>query len=404
MHLHPATLLAAAVASFLLSAASASPSVPEPSEVLVVSNRAHPWSGDVADAYLHARQIPAEQVVVIDLPPTPLVSREVYQQRIEGPVARWLRTHDAFDRIRFIVLVPGVPLRVTGTRGRQGSTASVDSELALLYRRMTGTPVASTGFIENPYFSAGALDAPRPFDHQHYDIYLVTRLDGRTAADATALISRGAIRPTRFSVVVDGRPRAASGAEATWLAEVPARVQAAQPAARVLADESAAPIAGEVEVTGYASWGSNDVQARVPPVSFGAGAIASSFMSSDARTLESPPPGWVPGTWERPGSFFAGSPEALAADWLQAGLTGLGAQVTEPYLDGAFRPATLQEAWVRGYTLAESFYLALPYLSWQAVVFGDPLARGTDGPAPAAEVPTAGDTSGVTPFVARSAA
>jgi Tfp pilus assembly protein PilF len=94
--------------------------------------------------------------------------------------------------------------------------------------------------------------------------------------------------------------------------------------------------------------------------------------------MAAPPANWLPGTWNDPAGYFAGSPEALAADWLAAGLTGLGAQVNEPYLDGAFRPATLQEAWARGYTLAESFYLAMPYLSWQAVVFGDPLARASE--------------------------
>jgi Tfp pilus assembly protein PilF len=101
-------------------------------------------------------------------------------------------------------------------------------------------------------------------------------------------------------------------------------------------------------------------------------------MSSDARTMAEPPAGWTPALWSEQEMYFAGSPEALAADWLAAGLTGLAAQVSEPYLDGAVRPATLHEAWARGYTLAESFYLAMPYLSWQGVIFGDPLARAME--------------------------
>jgi Tfp pilus assembly protein PilF len=47
--------------------------------------------------------------------------------------------------------------------------------------------------------------------------------------------------------------------------------------------------------------------------------------------------------------------------------------VAEPFLDGAIRPDVLFPAYVSGMNLVESFYLAMPYLSWQSVVFGDPL-------------------------------
>jgi tetratricopeptide (TPR) repeat protein len=47
--------------------------------------------------------------------------------------------------------------------------------------------------------------------------------------------------------------------------------------------------------------------------------------------------------------------------------------VNEPYLDATIRPQILFPAYVSGFTLAESFYLAMPYLSWQTIVVGDPL-------------------------------
>lgn len=346
--------------------------------VLVVANARHPWSTRVAEQYLAARGLPASQLLTIDVSPDATVTHEVYQQAIERPVMVWLRTHDALDRTHIIVLGPGLPLRIAGTPGRNGTAGSVDSELAVLYRRLTGASVAAGGFVENPYFSPVPLVTPRPFDRAKYDVYLVTRLDGRTETDALALIARGAVRPSKFVLAIDGRPAGASGPEARWLTEVGPRVHAVQPDARILSDASSDLLGNIDGVTGYASWGSNDSRTRVPPVTFGSGAIASSFMSSDARTMAQPPAAWTPGLWSEPSSYFAGSPEALAADWLAAGLTGLAAQVTEPYLDGTVRPATLHEAWARGYTLAESFYLAMPYLSWQGVVFGDPLARAVE--------------------------
>jgi hypothetical protein len=42
-------------------------------------------------------------------------------------------------------------------------------------------------------------------------------------------------------------------------------------------------------------------------------------------------------------------------------------------LSGCARPDYLLPAYYQGRNLAESYYLALPFLSWQGVVLGDPL-------------------------------
>jgi tetratricopeptide (TPR) repeat protein len=54
-------------------------------------------------------------------------------------------------------------------------------------------------------------------------------------------------------------------------------------------------------------------------------------------------------------------------------VTGVAGHVAEPFLDGAIRPDILFPAYVAGFNLIESFYLAMPHLGWQTVVFGDPL-------------------------------
>jgi len=58
---------------------------------------------------------------------------------------------------------------------------------------------------------------------------------------------------------------------------------------------------------------------------------------------------------------------------VRAGLTGVSANVAEPYLDATIRPQILFPAYLAGFNLAESFYLAMPFLSWQTIVLGDPL-------------------------------
>jgi Tfp pilus assembly protein PilF len=47
--------------------------------------------------------------------------------------------------------------------------------------------------------------------------------------------------------------------------------------------------------------------------------------------------------------------------------------VAEPYLNATIRPDILFPAYLSGFNLAESFYMAMPFLSWQTVVIGDPL-------------------------------
>jgi Flp pilus assembly protein TadD len=58
---------------------------------------------------------------------------------------------------------------------------------------------------------------------------------------------------------------------------------------------------------------------------------------------------------------------------IKAGVTGIAGHVAEPFLDATIRPEILFPAYVAGFNLVESYYLAMPYLSWQTVVVGDPL-------------------------------
>ena len=66
------------------------------------------------------------------------IERAVFDAQIQTPIADWLRKNSAQDRILFIVLTKGIPLRVRKTTGRGGTMASLDSELTLLYRRLEG--------------------------------------------------------------------------------------------------------------------------------------------------------------------------------------------------------------------------------------------------------------------------
>jgi Tfp pilus assembly protein PilF len=96
------------------------------------------------------------------------------------------------------------------------------------------------------------------------------------------------------------------------------------------------------------------------------------FVSSDGRTFNEPPTVWKP-SGPGGGPIFAGSFQSLAGDLIRDGITGVAAHVDEPFLDATIRPQVLFPAYVAGFNLAESFYLAMPFLSWQTVIIGDPL-------------------------------
>ena len=88
-----------------------------------------------------------------------------------------------------------------------------------------------------------------------------------------------------------------------------------------------------------------------------------------------PPDNWNITNWKDEAHFFAGSPQSLTADFIHEGATGASGHVYEPYLALTPRPDFLLPAYLSGRNLAESFYLAIPALSWQNIVVGDPLCR-----------------------------
>jgi uncharacterized protein (TIGR03790 family) len=367
-------ILGLAVAAFALLLSSVA-SAQDGTNVLVVVNEASEPSGRVAAHYLRVRAIPPENVVRLKTETSDDITRAQYEGEIERPIAEWLTRQSAQDRILYIVLTKGIPLRVRGTAGRKGTTASVDSELTLLYRRLAGTRDTTVGPVANPYFrGTRPLAESRPFSHAEHDLYLVSRLDGFSEADAIALIDRGASPARTGDFLLDQRGTLDRIAD-PWLQATADTLVAAGYKDRVVLEPSSVSLTNRSDVLGYSSWGSNDpgIRRRQLGLRFVPGALATMFVSTDARTMQEPPESWLPGDGGNPKGSFAGSSQSLTGDLIREGITGVAGHVAEPFLDGAIRPDILFPAYVAGFNLVESFYLAMPYLSWQAVVFGDPL-------------------------------
>jgi len=344
--------------------------------VLLVVNSTSAASGSVSRYYAERRGVPQDNVCSITTPATESISRADYVAQIEQPIWQCISSLRAHDRILYIVLTKDVPIRISGTGGRAGTNASVDSELTLLYRRRTGQQAPVAGFVPNPYYAgSGPIAGIKPFSHELQDIYLVTRLDGFTVQDAIGLVDRATTPSRDGRFVLDERAALIDSGGDRWLRSAAERLREQGLGDRVVLDESTKVLTKEAGVLGYYSWGSNDpaIQIRDFEMQFVPGAIAGMFVSTDGRTFKEPPAGWRPSNDGRRESIFGGSHQSLVGDLIRAGVTGAAGHVDEPFLDATIRPEILFPAYASGRNLAEAYYAAMPYLSWQTLVIGDPL-------------------------------
>jgi uncharacterized protein (TIGR03790 family) len=340
--------------------------------VALVINDTSPESVRIGEHYISRRGIPGTHVVKISVPADETIDRPRYTRDIEAPIAKALSSAGLQDRVLYIVLTKGLPLRITGTGGQQGTSASVDSELTLLYRRMTGRPVPPAGPIDNPYFSEAPGQAAVPFARREHDIYLVTRLDGLSVDDVIQLIDRGIGPSLAGGIVFDQRGDARAAVADRWMTEAAEAIETLAADRPTIVEQTLRPVEVTSTTFGYFSWGTADPALRETQLTlpFSPGSIAATLGATDAATF----------------TRSDKAPRPFAGDLIRAGATGVGANVAEPYLRSSLRPQVLFPAYLGGLPLAEAFYRAVPHLGWQTVIIGDPLVRPFGKSIPLAEL------------------
>ncbi len=374
--------------------------------VLVVRNGHSPTSCAVADDYARRRGV--RQVLTVECQDAALGwAQETmrfadFAQRIEIPLRTWLAAHDGID---FIVLTKGLPIRLADAPDLRGGTGrfSLDSRLAALdYDRTAGA--VGLHLVDGQWQGAAWANrywnAAVPFSHAAHGGYLVTRLDGYTAADAQALVTRALAAeqpeaPRDGAILLDVCPSFGLGDPSTVPYQVP--LGAAPPAGKLLrvvdelpyqafnADlrvaaerlqgrgvkvelaQGAAFVGQRDNLRGYCSWGSNDSRyaaAAYHSLRFAPGALAETAVSTSARTFLPTKGG-----------------QSLIADLIAQGVTGVKGYTDEPLLQAVASPSILFDRYTRGWTLAESCYAASRFVGWQDIVIGDPICRPYTGSA-----------------------
>jgi uncharacterized protein (TIGR03790 family) len=342
--------------------------------VLLVVNDASQLSRDIGRYYSARRGVPPGNVCHIRTVADEEIARAQYNQEVAQAIAACLTRNRLTEQILYIVMTGGCPLKIPGSGGIQGDYAAVDSELTLLYTDLKlGKPHPIAGPALNPFF--GRREAK--FTHPDFPIYLVTRLAAYDLEGVKAIIDRSLRAANQGKFVIDMKSPAPAEGD-SWLHQAANLL----PKDRVTLDASQKVIYDQTGVIGYAGWGSNDPNRHRRFLGFQwlPGAIATEFVSTNARTFRRPPESWNISDWKSKQLWFAGAPQTLTADYLLEGATAATGHVDEPFLSMTPHPEYLLPAYFSGRNLAESYYLSIRALSWQNIVIGDPLcALGPPG-------------------------
>lgn len=349
-------------------------------EVLVLYNKADAESARLAEAYKDARDIPATQVLGLEMPLEADISRAEYEQSILAPLRQhfesrgwWKRSRDAkgllvpsSNRIRVIVLMRGVPLRIKPTPtsstndGETPSTdpisprdeACVDSEIAMF--GVEGLP--AKGVLKNTFFDSKTplSEANAPY------LVLTSRIDAPEYGTCKRMISESVETEEHGlwgRAYVDIANKFPQGDQ--WLSEIVARnTRTGIPTVTDRFNDTLPKNHPMTEASIYYGWYDTDVSGPFlnPGFLFRPGAVAVHLHSFSAEQLKDAHRNWC-------------------APLLARGAAATVGNVYEPYLHLTHHFDILHDRLLKGWTFAEAAWASMPVTSWQGVVLGDPLYR-----------------------------
>ncbi|MDE3084429.1 MAG: TIGR03790 family protein, partial [Verrucomicrobiota bacterium] len=352
--------------------------------VVILANGNDPDSLRLAAHYAEARGVPADNVIALPMSLGETISWSEFIGQIWQPLQDELVRRGWIDgiateltdpigrkkyvinshRIAYLVVCRGVPLRIahdpalyannpplTDQPEFRTNQAAVDSELSLLAH--VGYNI--NAWLKNPLFANG-----HPVGLEAASVVKVSRLDGPTLAEAERLVDNALIAERTGLLgrgYVDLKGPHPEGDQ--WLEKTAAQLAALGFDGDVerSANTMTATARFDAPVL-YFGWYAKNLNGpfRLPDFSFPPGAVALHIHSYSAHTLRSPTEGWC-------GPFVA------------RGVTATLGNVYEPYLQLTLHPDLLLSALMRGWSFGDAAYYAMPTLSWQGVIIGDPLYR-----------------------------
>lgn len=353
----------------------------EPNKVAVIYNTRSEASKDLAEFYIKMRGIPKENLVGIDLPDREQITREDYNSKLRDPLRNiftergwWAMARNAqgvrlpsSSKITTLVCMRGIPFKITRSAIQEKNPpklpahfakhneASVDSELTLL-----GVHGISTlGPQQNPYFKKDISFSKSGLSY----MFLVGRIDGpsynickRIIGDAIATETRGLWGMCYLDQALKGSGYTIGD---QWIENIyQANLKAGIPTVIDRNKQTFTTNYPMNDAALYYGWYTRDKNGPLlnPNFRFRRGAVAIHLHSFSASQLRNPNTHWT-------GPLLAKGAAATVGN------------VYEPYLQLTHYFDILHDRLLKGYTLVEAAYMAIPALSWQNIVLGDPLYR-----------------------------
>jgi len=382
-----------------------------PEQLILVVNQAVPESLRLARYYMEKRQVPRENMVLIQNSRGEEIGREAYERDLAAPIRNFITRYDPDgNRFSCLVLFYGVPLRIGPPRlsvmdeirvqrlrlalaklkekekamkGKPGQEtnalkgaidraeheiarisrsregAAVDSELSLVME--SGHPVE--GWLPNRFFIGfrGMDTATMP-----QRVMAVCRLDGPTEAAVYRIIddslfaeghglSGNAYFDARWPDT-GGTDRSAYRAYDRAIHRTAQMVEKSGRMPVILDEREALFGPGEAQNAAlYCGWYS--LARYIDAFTWARGAVGFHVASAECTTLKT-----VTST-------------VWCKQMLEKGAAATLGPVAEPYLQSFPDPGVFFGSLLDGNTLVESYTIANPFWSWQMVLIGDPLYR-----------------------------
>ncbi len=381
----------------------------EPNEVLVIANKNMGKSIRLAQFYMDKRQIPKKNLVLLSITTKETCSRKEYETKAIPPIRKFLHKN---KNIRVIVTMFGVPLKIVPPQNipeeietlrqyklqkkameaqlthhetakskappgkltqlsnlkktiteylrRIDKTASFDSELMLIKKKKYDLNM----WIPNPYY-LGFRDKKTVLSQS--DVLMTSRLDGANETIVKRIIN-DSIEAEKTGL------KGKAYFDARWKNPNKKKVsgytiydKSIHEISRILSDNNRIPVVlndtnelfkkGDSPDTAlYCGWYS--LSKYIDAFTWQKGSVGYHIASAECTTLRKK------------------NSQVWCKKMLDNGIAATIGPVGEPYVQAFPVPEIFFNYLTEGYlTLAESYLISLPYLSWKMVLIGDPLYR-----------------------------
>lgn len=332
------------------------------SDVAVIININSPESIEIGNYFWASRNIPTQNLIYINVPNAEVINDSIFDV-MRAQIETEILNAGLENSLNYLVTTKGVPLRRsnidcvshTGT----GDCGSVDSELCLILGPYASNISQSNAYMQ-PYFNQNVH-----FTRSQFGMYLVTRLDGFTVGDVKLLIDRSgpntAINPIAFQNILDLNE--AQSNDSLYFVDMyinPALNELQVGNWLTQTDYNNSPITNQTNVLSYLSTGHGPQPNYVQNFSFVPGSFAALTTCSTAASFD---------------SVASPNDNFTLSNLIAQGCTAAHGYVNCIYFSQLFRADILVNRYLNqavNYNLAESFYMAERFASWQGVIVGDP--------------------------------